>query len=80
MTPEEIAAALRPIGEGLEQDGYQLAVAVDDAGVALRIVAGPEACAECLVPKDLMGALAAQALGDAGLAPGRLEIAYPGEP
>jgi hypothetical protein len=79
MTAEEITAALRPIGEGLEQDGYALAVAVRDTDVALRIVARPEACEECLVPKALMTALAFQALGDAGIAPARLEIAYPGE-
>jgi hypothetical protein len=79
MTAEEITAALRPLGEGLEHDGYALAVAVRDAGVALRIVAGPEACEECLVPKELMAALATQALADAGLSPGRLEIVYPGE-
>jgi hypothetical protein len=78
MDVEQVAAALRPIGEGLEQDGYALAVRVAGGDVALRIVAGPSACEECLVPKDLMAALALQALGDAGLAPRRLAIAYPG--
>lgn len=79
MTVEEIAAALRPIGETLEHDGYELAVALADDTVALSVRAGPDACEECLAPKDIMRALAAQALADAGLAGAPLRIAYPGE-
>lgn len=79
MTVSEIEAALRPLGETLSHDGYALGVALTEADVALSIEAGPGACEDCLVPKELMQALATQALGDAGIVPARLSIAYPGE-
>src|SRR5437016_3144060 len=47
-----IATALESIGAMLSADGYELEIRDQDSGVIVaEIKAGPEACAECLVPK-----------------------------
>lgn len=58
----------------LEADDYHLDITVlDDAAIA-RIEAGPDACAECLVPKDFMRQMLAPLVGvDAA----KIEIDYP---
>jgi hypothetical protein len=64
----------------LQPDGYDLVVhewPADDAGpVRLEIIAGAEACEDCLVPKDVMRMVLENEL------PPGVEIAdlrYPGE-
>ena len=47
------------LASSLAADGYQLAVA--EAGV--RVTASPQACADCLVPQDLMRGILGQAFG-----------------
>jgi hypothetical protein len=50
-----VEQALAGLRTGIQADGYDLQVdAVGDGVAQLRIVAGPNACAECLVPKALM--------------------------
>lgn len=58
----------------LEADDYHLDITVlDDAAIA-RIEAGPDACAECLVPKDFMRQMLAPLVGvDAA----KIDISYP---
>lgn len=58
----------------LEADDYHLNITVlDDAAIA-RIEAGPDACAECLVPKDFMRQMLAPLVGvDAA----KIDISYP---
>jgi len=49
---ETIEAALRPIRNSLQADGFDLEVEVVENGVvSLVVVAGPEACLECLIPE-----------------------------
>jgi len=51
-TVEEALAGLRT---GVRADGYDLQVeSVDDGVARVRVVAGPDACEECLVPKAIM--------------------------
>ena len=46
-------------------DGYDLLVdAYADGTAKLRITAGPDACAECLVPKTLMTRMLVESLRD----------------
>jgi len=52
----EIAAALAA-------DGYHLQIAETGDRVRVTITAGPEACADCLVPENLMRGILGQALG-----------------
>jgi hypothetical protein len=50
---ETIEAALRPIRNSLQVDGFDLKVeGVEDGVVSLVVLAGPEACLECLIPEE----------------------------
>ena len=67
----------KPAYDILRADGYDLDVA-DDAGVlVLTIVAGPDACAECLVPQELMASMMEKMLDPSGAAPPSLRLNYP---
>ena len=58
----------------LEADGYHMAIDGDEARVSVVITASPEACEDCLVPKDLMRGILAQALEVPGET---IDITYP---
>lgn len=78
-TVETVQRALTRVREALVADGYDLEVQGIEAGrVRLAISAGPQACADCLVPKDLMQQMIAQALRDCSPVVG-IELRYPGE-
>ena len=75
----DIEDALRPVAAILEADGYRLAVSsAEGSPVLLEVVAGPDACAECLVPKEVFASIALDHLARAGVAPA-LEIRYPAD-
>jgi hypothetical protein len=46
----------------LAADGYELEMAEEGGRVRVTITATDQACADCLVPKDLMRSILAQAL------------------
>ena len=58
----------------LAADGYLIEIAEEAPRVRVTIRATPEACADCLVPKDLMRGILSQQLGIDG---GMIDIAYP---
>jgi hypothetical protein len=58
----------------LAADGYELDVAEDGDRVRVTIIATDQACADCLVPKDLMRGILAQALG---VPPDGIDLTYP---
>jgi hypothetical protein len=62
------------LAASLEADGYHMAIDGDDSRVSIVITAGPDACEDCLVPKDLMRGILSQALGMSG---DTIEITYP---
>lgn len=70
MTTPDAAAveeALAPLSHTLAADGYRLVAAVTGPGaVRLEVEAGPDACAECLVPKEVFSGIAAQRLAATG--------------
>ena len=73
MSYEERAVALT---SALEADGYHMAIEGTDAKLSVVITAGPDACADCLVPKDLMRGMLSHELGvDAAL----IDITYPAD-
>lgn len=78
LTNAEVAHRLSSITVALAADGYLLTVdGPSDGRLTARIEATPEACAECLVPKQVMGGLLAQAIGDASLGEDAIDLSYP---
>jgi len=71
MISAERTVALR---SALAADGYLLAVAEDGDRVRVTISATPQACADCLVPPDLMRGILGQALG---VPPDAIDLTYP---
>ena len=52
---ETIERALEPIRDSLKADGFDLKVEGFEGGViSLIVLAGPEACHECLLPQEHM--------------------------
>jgi hypothetical protein len=52
---ETIERALQPIRDSLQADGFDLKVEGFEGGVvSLTVLAGPEACRECLLPQEHM--------------------------
>jgi hypothetical protein len=75
-----IAQALASLGAMLEADGYELALREEGADLLVaEIRAGPDACAECLVPKDMMRGYFDSALRKALDAPPAVELIYPAD-
>ena len=71
MNYAERAVALT---SALEADGYHMAIGEADAKLSVVITAGPDACEDCLVPKDLMRSMLSSELGvDAAI----IDITYP---
>lgn len=83
ITPEaKIRELLSPFISGLEADGYQLAVSLEPDSIDLRVTAGPEACADCLIPKTMMEEMFRSRLTPAatGLPHANLTLSYPLDP
>jgi hypothetical protein len=79
--PPAIARALASQRAMLEADGYELVLGEEGPGVVIaRIRAGPDACADCLVPKDLMRAYFDKALRDIlDFGVPEIRLIYPGD-
>ena len=58
----------------LSADGYELDVAEEGDRVRVTISATDQACADCLVPKDLMRAILGETLA---VPPDLIDLAYP---
>ena len=58
----------------LAADGYHMEVAEAGDRVRVTIIATPQACADCLVPKDLMRGILGQAFG---VPPDAIDLTYP---
>jgi hypothetical protein len=71
--------ALSGIRAMLAADGYGMSLrALGTDTLAVDIVAGPDACAECLVPKDIMSGIVGDALGSV-VPVARIKLSYPAE-
>jgi len=79
--PPYVTQALASLTTMLEADGYGLELSEADAGALVaRIAAGPDACADCLVPKSMMTRYFEDALRpvcELGLP--EIRLVYPGE-
>jgi hypothetical protein len=55
MSTDTIETALRGLRDTLAADGYELVWSMEDEDrIGISVVAGSEACADCLVPPELM--------------------------
>jgi hypothetical protein len=76
---DQYAKALQPLESTLAADGYLLRVesnpAVDNE-LILTVMAGPDACEECLVPAELFTDIVTRHLADTGLHPS-ITVVYP---
>ena len=67
-------AQLQQLQQTLQADDYRLDVDVHGDVANVAIVAGPNACEECLVPKPLMQSMLAPVLG---VQPDSIRLTYP---
>jgi hypothetical protein len=75
-----ITEALASLGTMLEADGYELELREQGADrLIAEIKAGPDACADCLVPKEMMRGSFDSALRKALDAPPEVELIYPAD-
>jgi hypothetical protein len=65
------------IAATLAADGYRLQIAEAGVRVRVTITAGPGACADCLVPENLMRGILGQALG---VPEDTIDLTYPSTP
>ena len=76
---ESVVSALHPYSSGLQADGYSLEVGLEGDGLHVEIVAGPEACEDCLIPKDMFTPMIASTLNSKGLAFEQITLVYPND-
>lgn len=69
-------AQLEEFRKSLAADDYHLDVDLRPDAADVRIVAGPAACADCLVPKPLMRSMLAPVLG---VEPDSITLSYPSD-
>jgi hypothetical protein len=61
--PQDLKDALQQLRDVLAGDGYDLDWALRAGNqVAVKVIAGPDACADCLVPQTIMAAILSDAL------------------
>ena len=70
------AERVRDLATSLGEDGYHLDVAEAGDRVRVTITATPQACEDCLVPKDMMRGILGLTLGVAEEA---IDLTYPSE-
>ena len=63
--PDAVAPVdlLRPLSDALEADGYRLVIdVIGPHAIRLEVEAGHDACADCLVPRQIFADIAAKRL------------------
>ena len=75
---EQALGGLRPFSSGLEANGYALNVSRDGStGLGVEIVAGPDACEECLTPKDMLNGMVRSRLASERVEFSDSSVVYP---
>lgn len=76
----DLNGALQPMRTQLAADGYELTADLEaDRVLELRVVAGADACEECLVPKDLFASMVSDQLASSGVSVDEIKVAYPAD-
>ncbi len=72
--------ALHPFTSGLAVDGYSLTVSRSGGeGLGVKISAGPDACEDCLIPKEMFREMLASRLNSEGVKFSNLVVTYPND-
>ena len=76
---QDVEQLLEKLALMLSSDGFGLSVNTEADRIRLTVVAGPEACKECLVPKHLFVSMVRDMLGKGKIAvePSQIEVTYP---
>jgi hypothetical protein len=70
-------ARLEPLQASLDADGYRMQAREEGGRIGVRISASAGACADCLVPRNVMRGILGQVLGvDEDI----IDLTYPAEP
>ncbi len=78
--PERAVSALGPFSSGLAADGYSLEVTpAGDGRLVVEIVAGPDACEDCLIPREMFSGMLSSRLSSEGVQFSDLALIYPGD-
>lgn len=73
-------SALKPFASGLAADGYALEVSrLDGDGLRVEIAAGPDACEDCLIPREMFTGMLSSRLNSEGVEFSDLVLVYPGD-
>jgi hypothetical protein len=71
----DIESALQGLRDVLNADGYQLAWTLEgDDQLVVQVLAGPDACADCLVPAPVMEAILSDSLDSTRYSVARVEL------
>lgn len=71
----EVDVALQGLRDVLGADGYRLDYAVQgERELVVSVLAGPDACADCLVPQPVMEGILADALTDTPYTVARIDM------
>jgi hypothetical protein len=61
--PQDLRNALQQLRDVLTGDGYDLDWVLGEGNqVAVKVISGPDSCADCLVPQPIMAAILSDAL------------------
>ncbi len=73
---DALRTALKPLISSLEADGYGATIEERPGLVLFRIVAGPDACADCLSPRSILEPMIVQQLRKQGFQE-QVQVEYP---
>jgi hypothetical protein len=72
-------AAISATRRSLEASGFSVACAGRDETLTVSVHAGPDACAECLVPKAVLESIIGSELAAQGIRVAGVEVVYPAD-
>jgi hypothetical protein len=73
---DDIDTILQPLIQALGADGYSVQTSATDGRVEFKIIAGENACEECLIPPAILQPMVNQLLVNAGRSES-VELRYP---
>jgi hypothetical protein len=80
MNLDAITASLDAVRKSLEASGFNLELEEpENARLTVTVRPGPDACAECLVPKPTFKRIILDNIGSAELPPSAVVIRYPAD-